>query len=343
MIGNIYITGEIGVEASLLDVMAQVKKLPESVQSLKVTINSVGGFVDVGFDIFNYLRSLGKPIETVGTGIVASIATVIFMAGSTRTVAPNTEFMIHLPWTEAMGNADELERYAKELRACEKQLLDFYKKELNLSEEALQPLLRDESWLTQDQLETLGFTTSQPIPVVAKAYYNSKTNKSMTEDDKGYFNGIFARLEKLLKPKPKNKVVQDATGAELDFTDLADDATIEVGATATIDGAPAEGEYTMPDGAVYVFSAGELTEIKEVEEDELAALKEENELLKQQITDAQASHQEQLDSIAVEMKSLKARTKSTHKVDDKKDGKKDLDGTDRTAGMKNYLTSKKGK
>lgn len=319
MIGNIYITGEIGIEVNLIDIIRQVKSAPEA-ESFKVFINSPGGFVDAGFDILNYLRSIGKPIETVGNGLVASIATVIFMAGSKRSIAPNTQFMIHLPWMESVGNADELEQYAKELRAVEKQLLDFYKRELNLEEEALQPLLREESWLTAEQLQTLGFTTSEPVLATAKAFFKPNNKSNMTEEDKGWFTGVFNKLEKLLTPKAKNKVIQDATGTEIDFTDLADDATIEIGAMATVDGNPAEGEYPLPDGSAYFFVAGELTEIRDPEgEDELAELRSENERLTQELADAQASHQEQLNTINTEFNKLKAKVKSQFKIDVKKE------------------------
>lgn len=92
MIGKIYITGTIGdfeedgkvvPGINLIDIVGQVKAQPEAT-SFDVFINSEGGYVHIGFDILNYLRSLGKPITTIGTGIVASIATVIFMAGTQR-------------------------------------------------------------------------------------------------------------------------------------------------------------------------------------------------------------------------------------------------------------------
>ena len=101
MTGNIYISGQIGSfdgtpGIELIDVVSQVKKQPKAT-AFNVHINSEGGLVDVGFDIYHYLKSLGKPITTIGSGIVASIATVIFMAGSKRLIRENTPFMIHLP------------------------------------------------------------------------------------------------------------------------------------------------------------------------------------------------------------------------------------------------------
>jgi len=322
MIGNIYINGCIGVwegepSVTLIDIVKQVKEQPNAT-AYNVYINSEGGYVDVGFDILNYLRSLGKPLTTIGSGIVASIATVIFMAGSTRQIRENTQFMIHLPWMSAEGTASDLEISAKELKQTEKQLLDFYKKELNLSEEVLQPLLRDESWLTNDQLHTLGFTTSQPLQIAAKARIKLKSENTMTEEDKGFIAGLFKGFEKLFKNRAKNKLVQDATGTELDFTDLADDAPIETGAAATVDGSPAEGEFTLPDGTVYVFAAGLLTEIKEPATDELAAATEKIAELESQLAAKDNEHTAQLNSIKKEFDKVKAQVTSKFDVDRKK-------------------------
>lgn len=340
MTGNIYISGQIGTFDSvagveLIDVIGQVKKQPKAT-AFNVHINSEGGLVDVGFDIYNYLTSLGKPITTIGSGIVASIATVIFMAGTERLVRENTPFMIHLPWGGSMGTADELEKFADQLRGIEKKLVGFYKKSLNLEEQALMPLLKNETWLTPTQLTTLGFTTSRQVKAAAKAFFktNSTMNGTFSERDRHWMESLFTKvLGKFKNAHVFNKVIQDATGTEIDFTDLADDAVIEVGAIASIDGKPAEGEYILPDGFTYVFSEGKLTEIIEPEEDaESETLKKENKNLKRQ-----------LNSIRNEVMALKRQVGSNFSVDGKKAAYRKQGDTDRTAGMKEYLRSKKGK
>ena len=82
--------------------------------------------------------------------------------------------------------------------------------------------------------------------------------------------------------KPKNLIVQDVNGNELDFGEsVQTPEQIAVGATATVGGNPANGDYAMPDGTVYVFENGTLTEIKAPEsEEDMDALKTENETLK---------------------------------------------------------------
>ncbi|KOS06998.1 hypothetical protein AM493_13875 [Flavobacterium akiainvivens] len=293
MTGNIYISGQIGTfdgvtGVELVDVISQVKKQPKAT-AFNVHINSEGGLVDVGFDIYHYLRALAKPITTIGSGIVASIATVIFMAGSKRQLRENTPFMIHLPWGGSMGTADELEQFAAQLRTIEQKMVGFYKKALGVQEQAILPLLKNETWLSAKQVHALGFTTTpQQVKAAAKAFINKNSMRgSFTDKDRHWMESLFTRVMGRIKNAHiYSKVVQDATGAEIDFTDLPDDGVIEIGALATVDGQPAEGEYLMPDGYTYVFAAGELTEIIEPEEEApaAAALRAENKALKGSLT-----------------------------------------------------------
>lgn len=278
MIGKIHISGLIGsfdeeVGVELIDVISQVKKQPTAT-SFEVYINSEGGVVDTGYDIYNYLKSLGLPVTTIGSGMVASIATVIFMAGTKRLVTPNTEFMIHLPMG-GIGNAtaDEMESHTKGLRDVENKIVQFYSKELNLGKEAISPLLKNETWLTETQLIDLGFVTNEvPLKISARVIIKdkSKLNK-MSKTSK-----LEAVLNKLLG-KTVNKMIFSADNREIAFADVPEDGVIEVGAKATLDGVPIGGTEEEPveivgqDTKTYVFVDSVVTEIREaVVEDEMS-------------------------------------------------------------------------
>lgn len=346
MQGNIYINGligswgsEIGVE--LIDVIQQVKQQPLA-ESFKVYINSEGGAVDVGFAIYDYLKSLKKPIEMIGNGKVMSIATVIFMAGTERILKDNTQFMIHLPWGGIDGTADELEAFAKEVRAVEDKLVKFYSDVTDISKEAILPLLKDETYLTDVQAFDLGFSTVQYVPVAARVYFNSNTDKSMNnlkEEDKSWLEERFDEIARIFNSKKgeiKNLILQDANGMSLDFPDVAKDAMPQVGDVATVDGSPAEGEYLMPSGETYVFAAGELTEIISMDagdDEDVEALRSENESLKEQLEALNAeketlnaelvSNKETLEEVEKEVLALKKNIKSKFDVDIKAE-KKDV-------------------
>lgn len=324
MIGNIYISGQIGTfddvkGVELIDVIGQVRKQPTAT-SFNVYIDSEGGLLDVGLDIYNYLKSLSVPVNTIGSGIVASIATAIFMAGEKRTIRKGTPFMIHLPFASIEGTADEMEYFAKQLRVAEKQLLGFYTKSLNLTEEAIKPLLTKETWLSEKQLSDLGFTTNVPVMAKAKAYIKTDNKMSKSKEaDKGK-NSVKALVEWAKNVLGiKNKIVFDAENREVDFYDLNDEDVVEVGAMATIGGEPAEGNVLMADGKTYVFASGELVDIIEegAEDEEMASLKEENETLAEengQLIEALAAIKAKYEEKEQEINTIKAKLKGYEKA-----------------------------
>lgn len=273
MVGKIFIKGQIGTDndgvgVELIDIISQVRKQPEAT-AFEVHINSIGGRVDTGFDIYNYLKSLGLPLITIGSGMVASMATVIFMAGDKRVVSPGTKFMIHLPMG-GIENAtsEDLDVYAKDLKVVENKIVDFYSKEIGIQKEAITPLLRNETWLTEKQIYELGFATIETDLKIAAKVKNSNQNQNKMTNKKSKF----AQVMQILTGKdPVAKVVFTADNKEINFPDLGEEDEIVIGATATVDGQTADGEITAADGRIMVFEAGVLTEIKEkvVEEEEV--------------------------------------------------------------------------
>lgn len=270
MRGKIYIIGDIGkFEDSkkwveLADVVAQVRKQPEATE-FDVYIDSGGGYVDVGDDIRNYLESLNKPLHTIGMNIVASMATELHLMGVTRQVRPNTKYMIHLPSGGIEGTADEMAEYAKNTKAIEKRMLDYYVQRTGNTAEAIEPMLRSETWLTPEQLFDLGFITEMPMQLAAKLNINSKPDKM----SKSKAESILEKLTALLSgEKVKSKTVFTSDQKELVFAEVEDEAMIQVGDTATLDGSTPPERVVLADGRTIVFDGNAVKEIIE-KEDEL--------------------------------------------------------------------------
>ena len=87
---NIYIQGVIGENTTLIDVIRQTESQKEA-DVYNVYITSPGGLIEEGFDIYNYLVNLGKPVTTYARGNCDSIATVIFQAGAKRYIDENIQ------------------------------------------------------------------------------------------------------------------------------------------------------------------------------------------------------------------------------------------------------------
>jgi len=138
---DIYIDGYIG-KGDFFSEGFSLKSLREQVNAnqgdnvINLYINSGGGDVTEGFAIYDYLVSLsersGFAINTIGEGIVGSIATVIFQAGKNgkRKIHANSEFFIHNPyWTPQSPEpmeAKDAQALAENLKKAEEKILNFY-------------------------------------------------------------------------------------------------------------------------------------------------------------------------------------------------------------------------
>jgi ATP-dependent protease ClpP protease subunit len=67
----------------------------ENFDGIYLNINSPGGYMGDGIYLYNHLRALPIPVTIHNTGSVSSIATTIFVAGTTRYCTSNAIFMIH--------------------------------------------------------------------------------------------------------------------------------------------------------------------------------------------------------------------------------------------------------
>ena len=122
MKATIYISGVIGKETTLTDVIRQYKSY-EDPDEIQAVIHSEGGNVEDGNAIYNYLKTLDLevPVTTV-TDKAYSIASKIFAAGSTRIIEDVDEaIMIHFAWANKVsGKAEKLELIAEPLHYVSK-------------------------------------------------------------------------------------------------------------------------------------------------------------------------------------------------------------------------------
>jgi ATP-dependent Clp endopeptidase proteolytic subunit ClpP len=272
--GIINVIGDIGgMGVTLAAIMEQVKSQPRAKEFL-VNINSPGGEVTEGYAIHNYLVGLGKPITTRGIGLVASIATVVFMAGRKRELYTSTQFLIHNPWTFGEGDADAMERKASELRDIENGLVNFYNLQTGADIEALKELMRADRFISADQALELRFATEVLTPIQAYATIKTPKNDKMSKVGK-IIKDAFAALR--ASGLVFNEAVMTADGQELEITMVGE--AIAAGDTVTLGGEPATGEFTLADGTILKAENGIIMEVmspmveEAVEGEDVAALK----------------------------------------------------------------------
>lgn len=158
----------------------ELSKLNAS-QALTVRIHSPGGSVTEGLGIRNLLRAYPGDLTTVGVGFVASIASIILLAGKKVKMADNAYLMIHRPYGGVMGNADEMKRTAATLENMDENLLDIYVQAIESrgkggegTREKIWQFMQDETWFTAREALELGFIDevigAEEIPQAAAAF-----------------------------------------------------------------------------------------------------------------------------------------------------------------------------
>jgi len=145
--------------------LKQVQKTSANLNKDHVTIyiNSYGGDATEGVAIRNYLKNTFSAIDVYIEGIAASAATVIATCGQTLTMPTGTTFMIHTPWTIALGNRQDLLKEVGALESLEQSYRAIYMEKFTGSEEDLIQLMEDESWLTAEEAEQFGFVNEVEV------------------------------------------------------------------------------------------------------------------------------------------------------------------------------------
>ena len=147
----------------------ELKKIPDSVKTLNVRINSPGGDVFDGIAIYNRLKQhKAKKIVHID-GLAASIASIIALAGDEVIIGEGALYMVHLPWTFAMGNRTELDNTINRLMDVEEQMIGIYTKKTGLDRTEVRSLLEAETWLNADDALEKGFVTSKSEDTLALA------------------------------------------------------------------------------------------------------------------------------------------------------------------------------
>ncbi|OXM82410.1 ATP-dependent Clp endopeptidase proteolytic subunit ClpP [Paenibacillus rigui] len=79
-------------------------------KDIHLYINSPGGSTSAGFAIYDTMQFIKPDVSTICTGMAASFAAILLLAGATgkRLALPNSEIMIHQPHGGVQGQASDI-------------------------------------------------------------------------------------------------------------------------------------------------------------------------------------------------------------------------------------------
>lgn len=133
-----------------------VDSLPTTNENLDIIINSGGGDVYAGSEIYTALKEYPGKVNIKIVGIAASAASVIAMAGHV-TISPTAQIMIHNVSSFAAGDNRTMQHEADVLKGFNESIASAYVDKTNQPLDDILELMNKETWLTAQQAVELGF------------------------------------------------------------------------------------------------------------------------------------------------------------------------------------------
>lgn len=157
----IYFTSEV----EDIEVAEAVERLLDfrvvSDEPVTIYLNSPGGDVFAGlmlYDLVQEMMAEGIHVTTRVTGYAASMASVLSQAGNTRSISPNSWYMVHEPATLSIGKLGDIKREAQLLERLHDQLCGILAERSNLTKAQIKQRSKDKDWwMSAQEALDLGF------------------------------------------------------------------------------------------------------------------------------------------------------------------------------------------
>ncbi|WP_283572428.1 head maturation protease, ClpP-related [Streptococcus agalactiae] len=135
-----------------------INQLPEDSSDIVLEVNSNGGLVTVGSEIYTALRNYKGKVTAEVTGIAASAASVAVMGADKVVMSPTAQMMVHkalFNWVS--GNSDDLDKASNALKSSDKAIVNAYVAKTGKSEDEIMDLMRNETFMSAREAVENGF------------------------------------------------------------------------------------------------------------------------------------------------------------------------------------------
>lgn len=143
--------------------------LAETTEDVTIEINSYGGYVDAGNQIYSDLKNYPGNV-TVEVLMAGSAASVIAMAGDEVRMAPIGRIMIHNASVGAQGDYHAMDAASEALQMANSAIANAYVGKSGIAKEEALALMNKETWMDADKAleygfvdEVIEYTESTPV------------------------------------------------------------------------------------------------------------------------------------------------------------------------------------
>lgn len=150
----IFLNGEVNdtvsalVCAQLLFLEAENPRKP-----IHLYVNSPGGVVTSGLAMYDTMRYIRAPVETLCMGTARSMGSFLLMAGEpgARAALPNASLHVHQPLGGFQGQASDILIHAEEMQRTKRRMIRLYAEHCDRSEEEVERTLDRDRFMTAEE------------------------------------------------------------------------------------------------------------------------------------------------------------------------------------------------
>ncbi len=127
-------------------------------KDISIYINSPGGSVSAGLGIYDTMQFIGSDVSTICTGMAASMAAVLLVAGAEgkRFALPHSRVMIHQPMGGAQGQVSDMEITLNEIQKLKKELYTIISDHAHVAYEKVWADSERDYWMTAEEAKAYG-------------------------------------------------------------------------------------------------------------------------------------------------------------------------------------------
>ena len=121
---------------------------------ISLYLNTPGGMVSAGLGIYDTMQLISPNVNTICTGLAASMGSILLVAGKERSILPHAKVMIHQPLGGVSGQASDIIIEAEEIRKCRDELCSILSEHTKQSfDKVFQDMDRDHWFTAQEAVD----------------------------------------------------------------------------------------------------------------------------------------------------------------------------------------------
>ncbi len=179
------------------------KAITDEYETIEVEINSGGGSVFAGSEIYTALKNHKGQVNVSIVGLAASAASVIAMAGKTVKMSPTAQFMVHNVSAQGEGDYRDMQHMADILKTANETIASAYILKTGKSKDEILAMMDKETWLTAEKAKEYGFI-----------------DEVMFTNDDSKFQLVANFMPNIIPTNVIEKMVKEKAQAELDILKL---------------------------------------------------------------------------------------------------------------------------